>query len=202
MTTPQVHVPFRHVLALAGSLRRNGYNRRLLQAAARCAPAGTHVDIYDALSDVPLFDEDLEAATHGGPDAVCRLRTAIDAADGLLIATPEYNQSLPGVLKNAIDWVSRPAPEEVLLGKPAAIIGATPGRWGTRLAQAALRHTLAATESRVMPSPMLFVGNAELLFDPEGHLHDVGTLASLRAFMNAFAQWIEHTGAHPARGAA
>ena len=82
MITPQVHVPSRSVLALPGSLRRNGYNRRLLEAAALCAPPGTRVDVYDALSDVPLFDEDLEAATHGSPDSVQRLCMAVDAADG------------------------------------------------------------------------------------------------------------------------
>ena len=194
MTTPDAPIPSHNILALSGSLRRGSYNRRLLEAAARCAPTGTQVSLYDALSDVPLFDEDMEATAHGGPEAICHLRAEIDAADGLLIATPEYNQSFPGVLKNAVDWLSRPAPKEVLLGKPIAIIGATPGRWGTRLAQAALRQTLTATESLVMPSPMLFVGGAEGMFDADGHLYDVATLTSLRAFMTAFAQWIEHVG--------
>lgn len=199
MTTPHAQISSHYILALSGSLRRSSYNRRLLEAAARCAPTGTRVNLYDALSDVPLFDEDMEAATHGGPEAICRLRAAIEAADGLLIATPEYNQSFPGVLKNAIDWLSRPAPKEVLLGKPIAIAGATPGRWGTRLAQAALRQTLTATESLVMPSPMLFVGSVESMFDAEGYLHDVATLTSLRAFMTAFSQWIEHVGSKSLR---
>src|ERR1041385_5528316 len=106
------HVAPYRILALPGSLRRNGYNRRLLEAAARVAPAVLTLQVYAALADIPLFDEDLEVATHGGPDSVRLLRSAVAAADGILIATPEYNQSLPGVLKNAIDWLSRPAPDE------------------------------------------------------------------------------------------
>src|SRR5215470_5003951 len=95
------HATSYKVLALPGSLRRNGYNRRLLQTAAHIAPAGLQIDVFDGLAGVPLFDEDLESATHGGPDGVRSLRAAVAAADGVLIATPEYNQSIPGVLKNA-----------------------------------------------------------------------------------------------------
>lgn len=181
----------RRILALPGSLRRGSYNRRLLEAAARIAPPGVQIDVHDALAAVPLFDEDLESSSAGGPDGVRRLRAAVAAADGLLIATPEYNQSLPGVLKNAIDWLSRPAPEEVLAGKPVAIAGVSSGRWGTRLAQAALRQTLAATESRVMPAPMLFVRDAGQLFDAaDGQLYDAATIESLQALLQAFAGWI------------
>src|ERR687886_1113837 len=107
----------------------------MLGAAAGCAPPAMSVELFDSLAAVPLFDEDLEQATAGGPDAVRRLRARVAAADGLLIATPEYNQSMPGVLKNAIDWLSRP-PDEMLARKPIAIIGASGGSWGTRLAQA------------------------------------------------------------------
>jgi chromate reductase len=179
------------ILAIPGSLRRDSFNRRLLQAAARHAPPGLHIEVSDALADVPLFDEDLESAAGGGPEGVWRLRGAVAAADGLMIATPEYNQSLPGVLKNAIDWLSRPAPEEVLAGKPVAIAGVSSGRWGTRLAQAALRQTLAATESRVMPAPMLFVRDAGQLFDAaDGQLRDAATIESLQALLLAFAGWI------------
>ena len=182
--------PYR-ILALPGSLRRNGYNRRLLEAAAQVAPTGLRVEVYDALADIPLFDEDLEFATHGGPDGVRSLRSAVAASDGILIATPEYNQSLPGVLKNAIDWLSRPAPDEVLAGKPVAITGASAGRWGTRLAQAALRQVLAATESQVMPAPMLFVRDAAQLFDGDNGLSDAATLQLLQALLQAFLSWIE-----------
>lgn len=192
----------RHILALPGSLHRNGYNQRLLENAARIAPPGLVIDIYSDLSAVPLFDEDLEAAAGGGPDGVRRLRAAVAAADGVLIATPEYNQSLPGVLKNALDWLSRPAPVEGLSGKPIAITGASPGRWGTRLAQAALRQVLVATEAAVMPAPMLFVRDAALAFDADGQLVDAAMLASLRQWLEAFDFWIDRVGAAAQRPAA
>ena len=117
--------------------------------------------VYDTIADVPLFNEDLEASGDA-PDGVRRLRESIAAADGLLIATPEYNQSLPGMLKNTIDWLSRPDARgaEVLEGKPVAIVGATTGAWGTRLAQSQLRHALAATGARTLPAPMLFIRDA------------------------------------------
>lgn len=178
------------VLAISGSLRRRSYNRALLAAAAECAPPGMSVDLLDPLADVPLFDEDLEQATGGGPDAVRRLRARVAAADGLLIATPEYNQSMPGVLKNAIDWLSRPGPEEVLAGKPIAVIGASGGPWGTRLAQGALRGVLYATESRVMPPPALFVRDAAGLVDAEGRLVHTPTRDRLRTLLAAFGEWI------------
>lgn len=179
-----------NVLALAGSLRRGSFNRLLLQAAGECAPAGMTVRIYDGLGAIPLFNEDLEQATDHGPDAVHGLRRAIAAADGLLIATPEYNQSIPGVLKNAIDWLSRPAPEEVLAGKPICIVGASSGRWGTRLAQSALRQVLNATESVVMPKPALFVREAARLFNDQSRLVDEPTREALRSILGAFSGWI------------
>jgi chromate reductase len=153
------------------------------------------IDLYDDLRKVPMFDEDLEASTAGGPEAVRHLRAAVETADGLLIATPEYNHSLPGVLKNAIDWLSRAAPLEVLAAKPVAIVGASSGRWGTRLAQAALRQVLAAAEAAVLPAPMLFVRDAGIAFDAEGRLVDE---APLRDVLAAFEGWIARVG--PARG--
>jgi chromate reductase len=178
------------VLALCGSLRRRSYNRAMLVAAGECAPAGMAVELYDALAAVPLFDEDLEGATGGGPEAVRRLRASVAAADGLLIATPEYNQSIPGVLKNAIDWLSRPGPEEVLVGKAVAVIGASGGPWGTRLAQTALRGVLYATESRVLPAPALFVREAAGLMDDAGRLVHARTRERLAALLAAFGVWI------------
>jgi chromate reductase len=175
----------RRILAVAGSLRRNSYNRRLLEVAARMAPCGLRVELYDELT------QNLETATHGGPESVQRLRAAVAAADGLLIATPEYNQSLPGVLKNALDWLSRPAPDEVLAGKPVAVLGASAGRWGTRLAQAALRQVLAATESCVMPAPMLFVRDAAHVFDDAGDIRDSSIRESLHALLLTFSGWID-----------
>lgn len=179
------------ILAIAGSLRRNSFNRRLLEAAAANAPAGMTVSVYDDLGSIPMFNEDLEAETDGGPSAVRELRALVAAADGLLIATPEYNQSMPGVLKNAIDWVSRAAPDEVLAGKPVAILGATTGRWGTRLAQHALRQTLTATEALVMPAPSMYIRDVGAVFDEAGRLADASTRDSLRDVLIAFGKWIK-----------
>lgn len=181
------------IVALAGSLRRNSFNRRLIEAAAELAPPGLEVCVYADLASIPLFDEDLEQETDGGPEGVRHLRQEIAAADGLLIATPEYNQSIPGVLKNVLDWLSRAAPDEVLAGKPVAIIGATAGRWGTRLAQAALRQVLYATGSLVLPSPNLYAAGAERLFDPAGKLIDSATSKHLFAVLMAFTVWIDRS---------
>jgi chromate reductase len=170
----------KNVLAIAGSLRRDSLNRQLLRAAADLVPSGMTIDVYDELSSIPLFDEDLEQQATIG--SVARLRGLVASAGGLLIATPEYNWSIPGVLKNAIDWLSRPAPAEVLIGKPIAIIGASSGRWGTRLAQSHLRQVLTATESLVMPAPALFVRDGVI---------DASTQKQLAALLDAFARWIE-----------
>jgi chromate reductase, NAD(P)H dehydrogenase (quinone) len=181
----------RRVLAIPGSLRAASFNRALLHAAVEEVPAGMTIDLYNDLATIPLFDEDLEQATGGGPESVQLLRTRAAAADGLLIATPEYNQSLPGVLKNAIDWLSRGATDEkvVLVRKPIAVIGATAGPWGTRFAQSALRHTLYATESLVMPAPTLFVRESEKVF-ADGRLADARTRTQLRVVLAAFARWM------------
>jgi chromate reductase len=178
------------VLAIPGSLRRQSFNRLLLRAARACAPAQLEIELYEELASVPLFDEDVEQETGGGPPPIQQLRRLVAAADGLMIATPEYNQSLPGVLKNAIDWLSRPAPNEVLVDKPVAIIGATGGRWGTRLAQSALRHTLVATEALVLPKPMLFLRDAATLFDESGQLIHPQTRKQLEQVLSSFARWI------------
>lgn len=173
------------ILGLAGSLRRDSLNKRLVDAAAALAPDDVTIARYDALGAVPMFDEDVEAA--GEPAAVRALREAVAAADGLLVATPEYNQSFPAVLNNAIDWLSRG--DDVLAGKPVALVGATAGRWGTRLAQAGLRQVFAATESRVLPGPMAFFAGGERLFDANGRLNDADA-AQLASVVSAFAAWI------------
>jgi chromate reductase len=157
------------------------------------------VRLSDQLGSLPLFDEDREGGAGGGMDALRLLREEVAAADGLLIATPEYNHSIPGVLKNAIDWLSRPGPNEVLIGKPIAVIGASGGRWGTRLAQHALRQVLASTESLVLPSPMMFVRDAEQLFDGAGSLVHEPTRQLLASVLAAFSDWIGLV-AQPSRG--
>lgn len=196
-----LHTSRYRILGLSGSLRRDSYNRKLLNAAAHCAPPNSSINLFEGLADVPIFNEDVEAVEPLHP-GVHRLREAVKGADGLLIATPEYNHSIPGVLKNALDWLSRPLPEEALIGKPIAIMGASGGRWGTRLAQAALRQTLAATEAHVLTAPMLFVRDASQIFDDRGLLQDAKTRESLRTLLEAFVLWIERVGAAPAAAAA
>jgi multimeric flavodoxin WrbA len=138
-------------LGIAGSLRRGSYNRGLIRAAVEVAPEGTTVVPFD-LSDLPMFNADVEA--EGDPAAVAAFKRAISAADALLIATPEYNHCVPGLLKNAIDWASRPARRSVLTGKPVAIMGATPGSGGTgpctgaSARRARLHQRLRATPAR------------------------------------------------------
>lgn len=179
------------ILGLPGSLRRHSLNRRLLNAAVEYAPAGISVEVLGDLTSIPLFNEDVEAASGYGPESVCELRRRIGAVDGLLIATPEYNQSVPGVLKNMLDWLSRPGPEEVLIGKPVAIIGASGGRWGTRLAQASLRQMLQACETLVLPGASLYAKRADALFDDAGRLTDRATQEKLATVLVAFADWIK-----------
>jgi len=181
--------PVRRVLCVAGSLRRDSYNRRLLRAATAQAPATLRLDICDGLSTVPLFNEDLESSA---PTGVLALREAIAAADGLIIATPEYNQAIPGVLKNALDWLSRESPVgEVLSQKPVAVLGISSGPWGTRLAQASLRQVLHTCGALVMPTPSLFVANAAMRFDDDGTLVDPAVIRSLQNFLLAFEQWLQ-----------
>ena len=178
-----VSVTPRSVLAISGSLRRDSWNRRLLVAASAIAPAHLRVELYDELAALPMFNEDDEdAAFLAGP--VARLRARIAAADALLIATPEYNHSIPGVLKNALDWMSRPGARDVLVGKPVAVIGASSGRWGTRLAQAALRQVLNATEAVVPSSVAFYLGEAASAFDASGALTSPSNAAALGAVLH------------------
>jgi chromate reductase len=177
------------VLTLAGSLRRGSYNQRLLDAAAELAPESLRLQRHEGLAAVPMFNEDLEAA--GLPTGVRELCQAIHVSDAVLIATPEYNQSIPGVLKNAIDWLSRPSCNGVLQGKVVGIVGVTVGQWGTRFAQAALRHVLFATESIVAPGGALFLRDAARLFDPHGKLQDSAARESLRRYLGEFAAGLQ-----------
>jgi chromate reductase len=141
------------VLGLSGSLRRGSLNTALLRAAAERLPAGVELVEFERLADVPPYDEDLDAAVVA-PDAVRELREAILAADAVLIATPEYNHSIPGQLKNALDWASRPAGQSALNGKPAVAIGASKSMFGGVWAQAELRKVLAAMGGRVVEAEL------------------------------------------------
>ena len=136
------------VLGISGSLRRDSHNTRLLLLAGRLMPPGVQLEIYDGLKAIPPYDADDEV--EAPPAAVADLRAAIEQADAVLIATPEYNGSIPGVLKNALDWASRPARESVLLNKPVAVMGATTGMFGAVWAQAETRKVLSTIGARVI----------------------------------------------------
>jgi chromate reductase len=156
------------LLGVAGSLRRDSHNRKLLRAAGALLPPGVQFSEYDRLKLIPPFDEDDE---HALPLTVSHWRAAIERADGILFATPEYNHSIPGQLKNAIDWASRPVASTVLRNKPAAVIGASTGMFGAVWAQAELRKALAAAGARVIDRE-LPVAMADDAFDDEGALED------------------------------
>lgn len=190
-STPTIPARKTPVLAIAGSLRKESWNLRLLEAAVDCAPTTMQVRNYPALDDLPMFNEDIDQPGDAGPPAVRALRDAVANASGVLIATPEYNQSIPAVLKNAIDWLSTAQSAGILVGKPIAVIGASSGRWGTRLAQATLRQVLTATECLVMPAPALHVRNAASLFDHAGRLSDPATREQLGRVLEAFGFWLE-----------
>ncbi len=149
------------VLGISGSLRRDSLNDALLRAAAERLSAGAELVTFDRLGEVPPFSEDSEAGPV--PEAVEELREAIRAADAVLVATPEYNHSLPGQLKNALDWASRPAGQSALIGKPAAVVGASKGMFGAVWAQAELRKVLAAMGGRVVETELPVAGAHELL---------------------------------------
>ncbi len=157
------------VLGISGSLRRDSYNTKLLRAAEELLPALAELEIWDDLKAVPPFDEDDEPGP--APVAVASLREAVADADLLLFATPEYNASIPGQLKNAVDWLSRPVATSVLRGKPALVIGASTGAFGAVWAQAELRKVLATAGARVVEAEVA-VGHAPAKFDVDGSLMD------------------------------
>ena len=180
-----------NVLGISGSLRKASYNRAVLEAAARdFAPDGMTVELAD-ISGVPLYNDDDRVA--GYPDAVQALRARIAAADGVLIATPEYNYSIPGVLKNAIDWASRP-PDQPFDGKPVAILGASPGRTGTARAQYHLRQVFVFLNAIVMNKPEVMIGSVHEILGEDGTITDETTAEFLRAHLAAFKEWIAKVG--------
>lgn len=181
------------VLAIPGSLRKGSFNRSLLQAAKELAPPGMSIEIYSGLREIPPYDDDVHES--GDPAVVRALKASVAAADGLLIATPEYNYSMPGVLKNAIDWVSRP--ENPMDGKPTAIIGASPGNFGSVRAQMALRQSFLFTNNKVMSRPELLVFGANKRFSESGELTDRDTRKLLQEFLEAFNQWIATNSSSP-----
>jgi chromate reductase len=180
------------IVGFAGSLRAGSYNAAALRAAKRLAPAGLEIDIVP-IDAVPLYNEDVRAA--GYPAPVQALRDRVRAADGVLIATPEYNYSMPGVLKNAIDWASRP-PEQPFDGKPVGIISASMGMLGGSRAQYHLRQSMVFLNAMVMNRPEVFIPAAQTKFDAAGELTDAPTRDFLAAFLTAFQAWVvRHRGA-------
>jgi len=174
-----------NVLGICGSLRRGSFNRLALENAITLCPADMAITLA-AIDDIPLYNEDVRQ--QGFPEAVTRLRAEIARADALLIATPEYNYSMSGVLKNVIDWASRP-PDQPFEGKPVAIMGASAGLFGTARAQYHLRQSLVYLNGFVVNRPEVFIGQAATKFDAEGNLTDATARDLIGKLLVALRDW-------------
>jgi len=175
------------ILGIAGSLRRQSYNRSALRAAQQLVPTGVTLEIFE-LDGIPGFNEDDEKSP---PAQVVELKKRIRAADALLFVTPEYNYSVPGVLKNAIDWASRPYGDNAWTGKPAGIMGASVGNTGTARAQYHLRQIFVFLNIFPLNQPEVMIGNATERFDAEGNLTDEKTKNHIRQLLQKLAEWTE-----------
>jgi chromate reductase len=173
------------ILGIAGSLRRESYNRAALRAATGLVPEGAILETFE-LDGIPVFNQDEE---QNPPSKVSELKRRIRAADAVLFATPEYNYSLPGVLKNAIDWASRPYGDSAWNGKPAAIMGASPGATGTARAQYHLRQVFVYLNMLPINVPEVMIGNAGARFDKEGNLTDEKTKDLIRQLLQNLVEW-------------
>jgi NAD(P)H-dependent FMN reductase len=179
------------ILGISGSLRRGSYNSALLKAATQLTDAGTEVEVA-TLSGIPLYDGDIEAAD-GIPQTVQELKARIRACDALLLATPEYNNGIPGVFKNAIDWLSRPAADipQIFGNRPVAMIGASPSGFGTILAQNAWLPVLRTLGTRPWFGGRLLVSRAGKVFDESGALIDEAVRKQLQDFIRNFAKFVD-----------
>ena len=179
------------IVGIAGSVRTGSFNAALLRAAAVAAPAGTEVEIW-SIADIPLYNGDIESE-RGIPAPVARLKESIAQADGLLLVTPEYNNGIPGVFKNAIDWLTRPPKDiaRVFGDKPVALMGATPGMGGTRFAQIAWLPVLRTLGTRAWNGKQLYVAGAGQVFDAAGTLVDEPVRKRLAEFMAGFAAFVQ-----------
>jgi len=183
------------IVGISGSLRRGSYNSALVRAAVALMPRGAEL-VVATIAGIPLYDGDVEAA-EGIPRVVAELKDAIAAADGLLLATPEYNNSIPGVFKNAIDWLSRPPADaaRVFAGKRVALIGASPGGFGTVLSQNAWLPVLRTLGCDLWAGRRLLVSRAGSAFDADGVLVDAKVTESLRDYLAGYVAWIDAAGA-------
>ena len=179
------------IVGISGSLRKSSFNTGLLRAAQANMPDGARLELADIL-DVPLYNGDVETA-RGVPDSVAKLKDAMAAADGVLFATPEYNNGIPGVFKNAIDWASRPGSDipRVFGGKPFAVMGASPGGFGTILAQNHWLPVLRTLGARFWTGGRLMVSGAGKAFDADGNLVDEAVRTQLRKFVADFVASVE-----------
>ena len=175
------------VLGIAGSLRDDSYNQALLHAAQELAEGSMTIQITE-LDDIPPFNEDVEAM--GDPEPVKEFKRQIEESDAILISTPEYQHGVPGVLKNALDWASRPQGDGPLRGKPVAIMGATPGDFGTARAQEQLRQTLIYNDCPMVKKPEVLVANAEEKVDEEGNLTDRETLDFMAELLQSLEELV------------
>lgn len=173
------------ILGIAGSLRRESYNRAALRAAAELAPEGATLEIFD-LDGIPMFNQDED---QNPPDKVVELKRRIREADAVLFVTPEYNYSIPGVLKNAIDWASRPYGDSAWNGKPAAIMGASVGTLGTARVQYHLRQIMVFLNMFPINQPEVMIGSASKRFDQEGNLTDDATKEFIRQLLQNLVEW-------------
>jgi len=178
------------IVGVSGSLRSGSFNTALLRAAAESMPAGARLEI-GSIKGIPLYDADVEASS-GIPETVAALKERIVAADGLLLVTPEYNNSIPGVFKNAIDWLSRPPADipRVFGGRPVAVIGASPGPFGTLLSQTAWLPVLRTLGTRAWFGGRLQVSRAGDVFDANGNLVDERVREQLRKLLDGFVKFV------------
>lgn len=174
------------IAVFVGSLQEKSFNKLLAKNIENVAPGDVEFD-YINIASLPLFNQDLEADF---PSSATVAKEKVEAADGVLFVTPEYNRSIPGVLKNAIDWTSRPWGDNSFSGKPTGIIGASPSPVGTAVAQADLRHIIAYLGTKLLGQPEIYFANAHELFNEQGELTTVSK-EQLTKYVNIFVQWVE-----------
>lgn len=178
-----------NIIAISGSLRKESFNTTLVHALQKLAPASMHISVAD-ISELPLYNQDHEASF---PAAAQTLKDMVAAADGIIIATPEYNRSISGVLKNAIDWASRPYGQNSFAGKPVLIMGVTVGTLGTAIAHSHLRQVLSYLDMQIIGQPELYFGPAQELFDEKGNIIDESTKELLTKALTVLAERSERS---------